>query len=135
MGDRREYSAFLKRESYKYRSAKEVLRLWLEEDGVEAREEVRFEVDGWIFYPDLVIYKDGHIQAFYEVVHTHPVDWRKLSNMQMYCWCNKLELLLHEVDAEWILRQIEKPNLLVNFTFDLNMNKYTEEYNRETMLG
>ena len=126
---------FKKNESYKHRSAKEVLKEWLEENGLEVKAEVELEVEGWRFFPDLVAYKDGHIQAFYEVVHTHPVDWRKLSRIQHYCWHNKLELLLHEVDAEWILRQIEKPDNLLMFTLDLNMNKYTEQYNREEILA
>ncbi len=127
--------SFKKIESYKHRAAKLVLRLWLEENGLDVKSEVELDVEGWKFYPDLVAYKDGHIQAVYEVVHTHPVDWRKLSRMQHYCWHNKLDLLLHEVDAEWILRQIEKPESLLMFTFDLNMNKYTEEYNREELLS
>ena len=135
MGEGRERSPFLKRESYKHRAAKTVLRHWLEDDGFDVREEQRFNVEGWIFYPDLVAYKDGHIQAFYEVIHTHPVDWKKLSCMQHYCWSNHLELLMHEVDAEWILRQIEKPERILKFTFDLNMNKYTEQYNREVLLA
>ncbi len=138
MGERREYATFLKRESHKHKYAKDVLRLWLEEDGFEVKDEVELEVEGWRFFPDLVVYKDGHIQAFYEVVHTHPVDWRKLSRIQHYCWHNKLDLLLHEVDAEWIMRQLageERPPKLVMFTFDLNMNKYTEEYNREEILA
>lgn len=135
MGERREHTTFLKKESYKHKSAKDVLRLWLEENGLEVRTEVELEVEGWRFFPDLVAYKDGHIQAFYEVVHTHPVDWKKLSRMQHYCWHNKLEIMLYEVDAEWILRQIQKPEKIVRFTFDLNMNKYTEEYNREEILA
>mgnify|MGYP000852413406 CR=1 FL=1 len=121
-------------ESYKHRAAKWVLKTWLQDRGFEVKTEEMFDVDGWKFYPDITIYLDNQIQAFYEVVHTHPVDWKKLSCMQHYCWNNKLEILMHEVDAEWILRQIESPERILCFTFDLNMNKYTEEYNREEML-
>ena len=126
MGERREHPTFLKKESYKHRAAKWVLKNWLE-DLFEVREEAEFNVDGWKFRPDLTTYTDNHVQAFYEVVHQHPVDARKLSRMQHYCWENNLEILLHEVDAEWILRQMEKPEYLVEFTFDLNMNRYIGE--------
>lgn len=123
-----------KAESYKHYAAKQILKYWLMDDFDTVKTEEEFNVDGWKFYPDVTVYKENHIQAFYEVVHTHPVDARKLSRIQHYCWANKLEILLHEVDAEWILRQIDKPEIILRFTFDLNMNKYTEEYNREELL-
>jgi hypothetical protein len=107
-------------ESYKHRAAKVVLKSWLEAGGFEVRTEVELNIDGWKFYPDLVTYIDGHIQAFYEIVHRHPVDGRKLSRMQHYCWDNHLEILCHEVDAEWVLLQVEKPERIVEFIFDLN---------------
>ena len=110
-------------ESYKHRAAINVLSGWLK-DTFDIRHEEEFSIDGWKFYPDVVCYKEGHIQAFYEVVHTHPVDSKKLSRMQHYCWRNNIEVLLHEVDAEWILRQVQKPDTMIEFVFDLNMNKY-----------
>jgi hypothetical protein len=107
-------------ESYMHKMAKEVLKTWLIADNFEVRPEVELEIDGWKFYPDLTTYIDGHIQAFYEVVHKHPVTAKKLSRMQHYCWNNHLAILCHEVDAEWILLQVEKPERIIEFIFDLN---------------
>jgi hypothetical protein len=106
-------------ESYKHKAAKEVLAGWLKDD-FDVIPEVELSIDGWAFIVDLVTYRNGHIQAFYEVTHTHPVDARKLCRMQHYCWMNYLDIFCHEVDAEWILRQVTKPDMLVKFTFELN---------------
>ncbi|MCK9281561.1 MAG: hypothetical protein M0P71_13125 [Melioribacteraceae bacterium] len=107
-------------ESYKHRAAKEVLASWLRSD-FDVVKEAEFSADGWKFISDIATFKDGHVQAFYEVVHKHPIDAKKLGRMQYYCFYNQLELLCHEVDAEWILLQVEKPDRIVDFTFDLNM--------------
>jgi hypothetical protein len=105
-------------ESYKHRAAKEVLASWLRSD-FDVFKEKEFIADGWKFISDIAVFKEGHVQAFYEVVHQHPVDAKKLGRMQYYCFYNQLELLCHEVDAEWILRQVEKPANIVKFTFQL----------------
>jgi len=105
-------------ESYKHRAAKEVLASWLRFD-FDVIKEAEFSADGWRFYADIAVFKEGHVQAFYEVTHQHPLDAKKLSRMQYYCHCNQLELLCHEVDAEWILRQVERPANIIKFTFQL----------------
>lgn len=129
MGNGRENSAVLKskEESYKHASAKLILKEWLSND-FEARSEVKFDNDGWRFISDVVTYTDGHIQAFYEVVHRHPVDAKKLSRLQYYCMMNHLDILCHEVDAEWILLQVDKPDRLVEFTYDLSAKLFQDEY-------
>jgi len=116
MGKKRQRAVL---ESYKHRAAIDVLAEWLA-DEYEVRFEEEFDIDGWKFYPDISVYTEDHLQAFYEVTHSHPVDARKLCRMQHYCWMNYLDIFCHEVDAEWILRQVSKPELLVKFTFELN---------------
>jgi len=105
-------------ESYKHRAAKEVLASWLKSD-FDVKKESEFVADGWKFIPDIAVFREGHVQAFYEVVHKHPVDAKKLGRMQYYCFYNNINLLCHEVDAEWILRQTQKPENIVKFTFEL----------------
>ena len=126
MGEGRCQSTVLKdrKESYKHAAAKTVLAEWLAED-YEVKTEVKFDNDGWKFIVDVVTYTNGHIQAFYEVVHQHPVDAVKLGRLQYYCMVNRLNILCHEIDAEWILRQIAKPERFVKFTYDLNANDET----------
>jgi hypothetical protein len=126
MGEGRGQSTVLKdrKESYKHAAAKTVLAEWLAED-YEVKTEVKFDNDGWKFIVDVVTYTNGHIQTFYEVVHQHPVDAVKLGRLQYYCMVNRLNILCHEIDAEWILRQIAKPEIFVKFTYDLNANDET----------
>lgn len=116
MSQKKDYKSI---ESYKHKAAKEVLVSWFADD-FEVSTEMKFESDGWVFYPDVTLLKDGHIQAFYEIVHKHPLDAKKLSRMMHYCWINKLDIFCHEVDAEWILLQVEKPENIVKFSFDLS---------------
>lgn len=123
MGKRRKYTAVLKddKESYKHAHAKAVLMEWL---GSDARQEVEFINGGWRFIVDVVDYAEGHIQAFYEVTHTHPVDGLKLAKMQYYCYVNNLDVPCYEVEAEYILRQVEKPEKIEKFTYELNPQIY-----------
>ena len=104
-------------ESYKHRAAINVLKKWLS-DEYEVRTEEEFVIDGWTFYPDISVYKEGFLQAMYEVTHTHPVDARKLGRIQHYCYRKGINIMVHEVDAEWILRQIGKPESIIKFTFE-----------------
>lgn len=92
------------KESYKHRSAKAILRNWLSKD-FTAHTEVNF-VD---FVPDVVTYENNHIQAFYEVVHTSDISGKKIGAMQYFCYVNNLDIFLHVVDAEYILKQCDPP--------------------------
>ena len=133
MGEGRKYTAVLKgnKESYKHASAKMILKEWLS-DQFDVKIEVEFENDGWKFMVDIVTYTDGHIQAFYEVTHKHPVDYKKLGRLQYYCMNNNLDILLHEIDADWILSQVSKPDRLVKFSYDLGARIiYDYEKHRE----
>lgn len=109
-------------ESYKHKAAKLVLGEWLLDEYDEVRYEEKFKIDTWSFYPDVTVYNNGHLQAIYEVTHTHPVDAKKLARIQSYCYRNGNDILLHEVDAEWILRQVCKPDMIIKFTFETVIN-------------
>ena len=109
----------LSKESYKHKLAKDLLKEWLSSK-FDVRSEMKFGRGKWKFIPDITTLTDGHIQAFYEITHLHPVDAKKLAKMQYYCYVNKLDLLLHEVDAEWVMCQTEVPEFIENFTFDLS---------------
>jgi len=109
----------LSKESYKHKFAKAILMDWLK-DKFKVVPELELGKDKWKFIPDITTLTDGHIQSFYEITHLHPVDSKKLAKMQYYCYVNKVDLLLHEVDAEWIMDQTEKPEYIENFTFDLS---------------
>lgn len=123
MGERRRNTTVLKdrKESYKHASAKTVLAEWLSEK-YEVKIEAKFDNDGWKFIVDVVTYTNGHIQAFYEVTHKHPVDAKKLGRLQYYCMNNNLDIFCHEIDADWILSQIDRPERLVKFSYDLSSN-------------
>lgn len=96
---------FIKTETYCHKCAVETLASWI--NGVI---EEPFLIDGSIaFVPDITCYTDGIIQSIYEVVHTHPLSAKKYGLIQYYCFRNVVELTVHEVSADWILSQKEKP--------------------------
>ena len=70
-----------------------------------------FYIDGQIaFVPDVA--KDDRL---YEVVYSHALDGRKLAMMQYWSYRNKTDLTVFEVDAEYILKQTEKPEFIESF--------------------
>jgi hypothetical protein len=107
------------KESYKHKSAKEVLASWLRSE-YTVKVEQEFKWDGYLlFIPDIAVYTGGQIQAFYEVYHKNDLTGKKIGWMQYFCYVNNLELLLHEVDAEWILIQCGKPDKIQKLTCNL----------------
>ena len=109
-------STFL--ESYKHKAAKDVLASWLSDD-YEVKPEQYFGNGTATFKPDIATFTNGFVDAFWEVSHTHEVDGNKLMKMQYYCYSTGQEILCHEVEAEWILRQTEKPDKIQKFTYTL----------------
>jgi hypothetical protein len=107
------------KESYKHKKAKEVLADWLSSD-YKVQVEKEFKNYGYPFRPDISVYTEGQLQAFYEVVHTSEVHGKTLARMEYYCMVNNIELFLYEVQAEYILTQCEKPEKIIPyFTFNL----------------
>ncbi|TRZ80532.1 hypothetical protein D4R86_04230 [bacterium] len=93
-------------ESYLHHEAVKILRRW-----VKGKREVRFDVDGYpVFVADIATYTDGIIQRIYEVTYKHPVDGKKLGRIQYWCYLNMTPLMVFEIDAEYILKQIKKPD-------------------------
>lgn len=119
MGKRREHTSVLKddNESYKHALAKGVLKSWLAED-FEVLDEVKFICEDWIFISDIATFLNGHLQALYEVTHTHEIDGIKVMKMHDYCYRNGLDIYCHEVDAEWIMKQTKKPDIIQKITYD-----------------
>lgn len=111
------------KESYKHSAAKAVLQNWLSVDW-DAIQEAEFSIDGYKFYTDVATFTDGHLQAFYDVVHKHEVDAKKLAKMQHYCYRHNLDIFCYEISADWILSQVDKPDRFVKTTFDLTINPY-----------
>ena len=108
----------LSKESYKHRAAKSVLADWLRSD-YQVKIEQPFDNCGYPFRPDISCYAGGYLQAFYEVVHKSDPSGKTIGRMQMYCYMNNTEVLLHVVDAEYIMRQCEKPDKIESLTCEL----------------
>ena len=102
---------FKKVETFLHREAVKVLRRW-----VKGKREVPFMVDGYpAFVADVVSYDNGIIQAVYEVAYTHPIDGRKLGMIQYWSYRNGTPLTVFEVKAEYIMKQIGKPEFIDYF--------------------
>ena len=102
---------FKKVETFLHREAVKVLRRW-----VKGKREVPFMVDGYpAFVADVVSYDNGIIQAVYEVAYTHPIDGRKLGMIQYWSYWNGTPLTVFEVKAEYIMKQIGKPEFIDYF--------------------
>ena len=96
-------------ESFKHKAAKILLARWLKSE-YPTKTEVRFyNGDRIYFIADIVCFDKDEPFAIYEVVHSHGIDFRKLSRIQQWSYRNALTLQVYEVKAEWILRQIRQP--------------------------
>jgi len=99
---------FEKKESGYHLHAKNDLAKWV---GGEVEKE--FFVEGSIaFVPDVTVTENNVITALYEVVHSHPIDGKKLGMIQMWCYRNFTELSIFEVSADYILKQTTKPDVI-----------------------
>ena len=106
------------KESYKHKSAKQVLADWLKSD-YDVRIEQPFSNGGYPFRPDISCYAGNQLQAFYEVVHKSEPSGMTIGRMQMYCYMNNTPVLLHVVDAEYVLTQCDKPEKIEKLTCEL----------------
>jgi len=99
---------FKKCETYLHHEAVKILRRW-----VKGKREVRFELDGYpVFVADVATYDNNIVQRVYEVTYKHPVDGKKLGMIQYWCYRNMTPLTVFEVSAEYILKQIKKPEVI-----------------------
>lgn len=100
------------KESYKHKTAKHLLKKWLEPNYI-----VKTEEAFGCFQPDISIYSGTRLDAFYEVVHTHAINGKKLGLMQYWGYINNTHIPIFEIEAEWILRQCEKPERFICDTY------------------
>lgn len=96
-------------ESYKHKSAKEVLAGWLSSEFI-----VRVEEDFKWFIPDISVYDENGIKAFYEVVHESCLTGKKLGRIQFFAYQLGIKIPVYEVECEWILKQVKKPRKLTH---------------------
>ena len=107
-------------ESYKHKYAKEVLKDWLRYDFLRIDLEYKFVLDGRIsFIPDIVCFDKNGINTIYEIVHKHEIDSKKLARMQFYFFISEVNIKIYEIQAEWVMRQIEKPKKLIYIDMSL----------------
>lgn len=58
-----------------------------------------------LFVPDITIFNKGAVRYFIEVVHTNPVSEEKLEKIKFWARLKGASFEVHEVSAEWIMRQ------------------------------
>lgn len=104
----------LSKESYKHYLAKRVLTNWLSQNFT-----VRQEENFIFFKPDLSIYNENGIFAFYEIEHKNGITGKKLNKMMYWAYFNDIHIPVHEVSADWILNQCRKPKKLICITYQL----------------
>ena len=99
-------------ESYKHYFAKKILARWLSCE-YETRTEIKFYLGKKIYFiADIVCFDHNEPFAIYEITHSHGIDFRKLARIQQWSYQNAIQLQVYEVQAEWVLCQIRKPEKL-----------------------
>jgi hypothetical protein len=108
---------YKKNETGYHKHAVKQLAEWV--NGIAEKE---FYIDSEIaFVPDVTCYENGILTNMYEVVYSHPVPWRKIGIIQMWSYFNNTEFNLIEVSYDWILKQTEKPDRIINIDcYDIN---------------
>lgn len=116
---------FKKIETGYHKAAVEILAQWV--NGVT---EQPFFVEGKIiFVPDVVCYKNGIIDCIYEVVYSNPLSGKKYGLIQYWCYRNLTDLTVFEISADYILSQIEKPEIIQTMEcYTVSLFEYVEEY-------
>ena len=118
-----------KDESYKHRAAINVLKKWLSRQFIVKTEMEFCKGDKIQFIPDITCFKKGRIPeglsreivAFYEVEHTHGIDSKKLTRMHYWLYSNQSQAGIYEVQAEWILRQTRRPDILEYIDYSIEI--------------
>ena len=100
-------------ETYLHRKAIEVLHDWIRVDYLRIDLEQQFSIGGFVkFIPDLTCYDENGIEVIYEVTYKSPINAFKLAKMQLYFWNHNITPLVYEIDAKWILKNVNKPDKL-----------------------
>ncbi len=97
----------IKSETGYHKEAVKILARW-----VKGKREIPFYVENSIvFIPDVVVYINGIISCIYEVVYSHPLIGRKLAIIEYWCYRNATDLTVYEISADYILKQLKKPDV------------------------
>jgi len=110
-------------ESYLHYSSKFFLSEWLVDgfkefpDIYETRIEEKIFIDEENYIiPDITCYDiDGHIKYLFEVVYKSEVIGAKINKIQKHKYYYNLHYRIFEVDSEYILTQLSKPEKLTVF--------------------
>lgn len=107
-------------ESYLHEHAKYVVREWWFEKDYFGIVPVRIDIEVQmsmvgkiIFIPDVAIYDAYGIRAFCEIFNKHAVDDFKIWKMHKYGEWHDVNALIIEVDATWVMKQVNPPDVLV----------------------
>jgi hypothetical protein len=102
---------FKVKETGYHHEAVKVLARW-----IKGKRERMFSIDGYpAFVPDITCYDNGIVRCLYEVAYTNPISGKKLGLMQYWSYRNNTPLTIYEVSAEFILKQIGKPEFIECF--------------------
>jgi len=75
--------------------------------------EYPFKVDNNIlFISDIACFENGILNSIYEVVYSYPLTGRKLGLIEYWCYLNSTSLIVYEISADFILKQIAKPDII-----------------------
>jgi len=114
-------SRFKRVESFKHKYAKWLLRKWLLDKFIRVDFEKKFLLNGvWLFVADLACYDENGLNCIYEVCHTNFLDETKLNKIYDYQYVNKIYFKIYEINADWILNQVQKPEKLKYFDFSIS---------------
>jgi hypothetical protein len=107
-------------ESYMHLHSKKVLSNWILSfperfnlDNIHSlRLEESFILEGKImFKPDITVYDDNGLKHIYEICYKSPLTGNKLNDMMYYFFVTEQNPVIFEINASYIMRQIECPKL------------------------
>jgi len=113
---------FSDNESYKHLCSKIIVYEWINERpelfNIEGEfktyMERNFFYNGFIYFiPDITVISECKTTII-EILHKHEVDGAKINKIQLYAYINKIEIDLFEINAEWILNQIDIPEKIIS---------------------
>ena len=108
MNREKENRVFKVNETGYHKSAKLILAEWV--NGIP---EYPLTVRGaYVIVPDVVCFIDGILNCAYEVTYKNPLSGRKLGLYEYWAYMNNTTLAVFEVNADYILKQTEKPSFI-----------------------
>jgi hypothetical protein len=113
-------TSFERKETYLHLKAKEVLKEWWNTEYYFGIVPLRIDLESAMsmngvvcFVPDLLIYDLTGIKVFVEIKYKNPVDNYKMWKMLMWSYQHKINPLIIQIDAEWIMKRLNPPKELI----------------------